>query len=674
MNVHFKQIVLSIVASCLFAACQDTDVPAVQGNEETSRAENTVTTYLRVNLNTVGESSSRGESDGYTNGTTTNNPGNIDEYTVNKVDFYFFDKNGNPYSIKENGSNIYTYSNLTGTETTPDGNNVESTWTPVMTLNLKKEDVDENGYPALMMAVVNSDQIYSGKTLEKIEAEVVSTPMNDTNVLMTSSSFYDANETYNSNTYPYAVNISEKFQDSYSKAMEKMIDVYVERLAAKVRLGIDFTDKTKINDDVVTIENIRDQSGKKVTAEIKLYAWGLNATAKKSLLMKQIDNTDNWKFTWGKNNSWNNVTDHRSYWGKSLNYIYNNEAYANSGSKGGFDLENGGDVNAEHNENDKIVLNYRSLNDYYNSEKSELGNYGSALNNDQYTLEHTPSKDHLQNMYKKDGQACVTSAILIAQLTKLGNKDVTKEILYRMNGLFYTEEDLIEYLYSLYLNNDNVVINDKTILGPNAWVIENNDIKEGDITSTVDEVTYKQIDASYFTLGDIGDGLVGLVVADKTATMLTKGRIYVYYGGKMYEYTHVDIGAGYLPNQLIEGFYDDLRQHNEDYVIPLNINGFKNGWMYYQIPIEHLAPFPDDIKYNNVGYSDNAAEGQYGVLRNHWYQITVRSISELGWGIFDPAELIVPQPRNEYIGLSFEMQVCPWHVKEYNITLDGTGN
>jgi hypothetical protein len=54
------------------------------------------------------------------------------------------------------------------------------------------------------------------------------------------------------------------------------------------------------------------------------------------------------------------------------------------------------------------------------------------------------------------------------------------------------------------------------------------------------------------------------------------------------------------------------------------IVGYKDGYMYYYATIRHLStnkPVADkDVKYNNnIKYS----EGYYGVVRNHWYDVTI---------------------------------------------------
>lgn len=622
MNVHFKYKILCLAASIALAACQDTDMP--QSQPDNDRAEETVATYLRVNLHNIGNATGRAVDGGYQSGST-------DESTVHWADFYFYDKAGQPFAVTTGNSNCIRLSNLDkSNETTTDGANVEATY-GLLTLWLK----ENNPAPARMTAVVNSNTKYIGKKLNEM-AEMNINPFTSINgktaAVMTAASFID-NDTNNNDDYPFTVRLTNEnlFRD-LTDANRKPVSVYVERLWAKVTLELDESKSWQWMDKAKQIIKVSTQSSitgeTKKTAFVQLHAWGLNATEKTSRLMKEIDNS--WTFTWGgenePNKSWNHPDYHRSYWGKSVHYKYDSNDYANSAMDGNIGEK---------------ALTYRSLKDYYDQSTKELGNAGSSLRSPQYAMEHTPSVDHLKVMYQPTGSACVTSAILIAQLLGFDENNDGKidegesligKKLYRMDGAFWNEEELMRSLYSLFATN--------------IWVV-----KEG----TSESMVYERISETYFQLTDIGDGLVGLGITDKAKNLT------LYYkdeNGEMQHYT------------ALEG---DLQTFNKEKASSLHINGFTNGWMYYNIAIEHLAPFTNGVKYNDAEYKGNyIQEGQYGVLRNHWYQITVNDIIGLGWGITNPEEPIVPQLRTDKVGVSFEVKVCPWHVYEYDFPLDST--
>ena len=88
---------------------------------------------------------------------------------------------------------------------------------------------------------------------------------------------------------------------------------------------------------------------------------------------------------------------------------------------------------------------------------------------------------------------------------------------------------------------------------------------------------------------------------------------------------------------------------------------FQNGWMYYVVPIEHLNnATPGDPK---VVY-----EGKYGMVRNHFYQVTLGQITGIGNGCYDPAdpnyhsEEIVPDDKNDIWYLAARININAWHV------------
>ena len=107
-------------------------------------------------------------------------------------------------------------------------------------------------------------------------------------------------------------------------AISNAVTVYVERLAAKVTLNVSDELPKDVNGRYpikVTVAGEDNPAGSGNIASEELYVellgWKLNATAKKSYMIKNID------ATWTDNDlgfTWNRWTDHRSHWGKSFNY------------------------------------------------------------------------------------------------------------------------------------------------------------------------------------------------------------------------------------------------------------------------------------------------------------------------------------------------------------------
>ena len=101
------------------------------------------------------------------------------------------------------------------------------------------------------------------------------------------------------------VNIAEFYlRETPEEAKTVPIDVYVERMAAKVTLKAAQTEYTL---PVVT-------AGENLSAKVTLLSWGLNGLNLQSYHFKKVD--PSWNFSW----KWNNFEAKRSYWGEDPNY------------------------------------------------------------------------------------------------------------------------------------------------------------------------------------------------------------------------------------------------------------------------------------------------------------------------------------------------------------------
>ena len=60
--------------------------------------------------------------------------------------------------------------------------------------------------------------------------------------------------------------------------------------------------------------------------------------------------------------------------------------------------------------------------------------------------------------------------------------------------------------------------------------------------------------------------------------------------------------------------------------------------MVYYVPVEHLL--------KRSGSDAAIVEGNYGVVRNHWYNINVTKVFRLGEGVFEPGDGTDEDPVN----------------------------
>lgn len=83
----------------------------------------------------------------------------------------------------------------------------------------------------------------------------------------------------------------------------------------------------------------------------------------------------------------------------------------------------------------------------------------------------------------------------------------------------------------------------------------------------------------------------------------------------------------------------------------------KNGKVYYFIPISHLA-------------TDAAKVGRYGVVRNHWYKIALKSLTGYGTPVYDETKTIDPtMPEDQATYLAAKINVLQWRVVSQDVNL-----
>ena len=101
---------------------------------------------------------------------------------------------------------------------------------------------------------------------------------------------------------------------------------------------------------------------------------------------------------------------------------------------------------------------------------------------------------------------------------------------------------------------------------------------------------------------------------------------------------------------------DEIEENAAAY-LGTNVEGYVDGKCYYQIPIEHF-PSTD-------------ANPIYGVVRNHWYQLSINKVKHIGEAVYNPNVIIpqIPAEDTEYY-LAAELHVLSWKVVEQEVELD----
>ena len=85
----------------------------------------------------------------------------------------------------------------------------------------------------------------------------------------------------------------------------------------------------------------------------------------------------------------------------------------------------------------------------------------------------------------------------------------------------------------------------------------------------------------------------------------------------------------------------------------------KGGMAYYYTTIKHLG--------------EKGKLGEYGIVRNHSYQISLNSIKGFGTPVYEPEKIIVPAiPSNDKTYLAAKINVLSWRVVPSQVDLDKT--
>lgn len=98
------------------------------------------------------------------------------------------------------------------------------------------------------------------------------------------------------------------------------------------------------------------------------------------------------------------------------------------------------------------------------------------------------------------------------------------------------------------------------------------------------------------------------------------------------------------------------------------ISTYLNGEAYYIARIKHfneLTPWTAGTPYNG---DNNAFLGRYGVLRNNWYDLSVTSISGLGYPDVPEVKPTVPDDENEQF-INVEVKILDWAKRSQSIDL-----
>lgn len=293
----FKLFPLALAAFA-FSACTSEEV--AENNPSTGEG---TTSYVAVNINSVGTSGSRADGD-YADGSDNENK-------INAIRFYFFTAKGDAYKMK-NGQSYVEKDNVTGA--TKDNPNVEKITDAMLVIEGATATA-----PHSMIAVVNPGTLDAGvlkAAMTKDEVVAAVSMQNFINNGADAKDFVMSNSVYAEGNQPVWVSdITGHVATESAAAMQNPVDIYVERVAAKLTSTATGAQEGKYEVGATT-------NGTPVYAVIK--GWGIAKETTDANLIKKID------ATWNDADlgfQWNHPAYFRSYWEDSRTELGENKSY-----------------------------------------------------------------------------------------------------------------------------------------------------------------------------------------------------------------------------------------------------------------------------------------------------------------------------------------------------------
>ncbi len=618
---QLNKLFAGFAAAAMLASCSGNE-PTVTPNP--GGEDNGEVAYMTISIKAP-ETGSRATTDGgYEPSDATEK-----EHSVKNVDFLFFDATGTyVFTVKADDTKF-----IPADDTKPNVEYVNGGNT-ILILN----GIDKSNYPEYVMTILNAPADFTpgsdiAETGTRLTAMAADFPANsESPFVMTTSSFLGnkngaSGEVRHDSHYSVTKLNESDFHLTAQEAKDSQtpVEIYVERLASKV--------------EVTLAGNVTEIAGKKVykisqtlaggdnntsgdaVSDVDLYisvdGWRLNATANQSYMSKQLD--AGWATT-APFAGWNIPDDWRSFWGKAYTY--------------GADLEG--------------KLFYETPK---NLTANPFGFDGTNQGNVQYCYENTNFPDDIftdVNVGMEFGDRTVavqtskvTHVALLTNIWQLGadGTSLTAPSLVQFQGIVFTETAYKNMLLNQLKNAGNL----------NFWRYTGSST---DPTTDITTENWKTVSSDDFEMvRDESEGHKVGQVKIVAKTLAAADKIYkrVEKDGTV---SFEDITATY--KATVDNLLANL---NGDKVAV----GSNSGTAIYYIPVEHLA-----------ATGNQAIEGYYGVVRNHWYKISINSFKRIGHLVFEPetddTPLIPDDPDDSMFYVGANVNILSWKVVNQNVS------
>lgn len=675
--MRLKHFLLGGAIVGIMCSCSDD----IDRAEDGKIMENETTTYVRLSIIGKG-ATTRAEEYKYEYGST-------DENDVEEILLAFYDAGRNYV-----GTTRYTVKDakeVLGNPGHPLGGTVERKLTVVVPVTLP-ENIN---YPKYVVAYVNPTSKSGDLGTDKLEdamgkiRERAEISPNGART-MNNSVYFNAETGYArfATEVDFHTNFFETMEEA-ENADKATIEITVERMEAKVRLS---TPLAEINPAAFeTTSGI--ETDTKYTLEFVPEAWFVNGTEKRSFLLKNF-RSNRVNFTSGnytdtdfgmslnllkeafKNTSdtrdeqINDPANLRSYWAIDPTYFYDvnnaDELYPNVS----YDVKyNEGLVNPKAKEYPLRYRSYKKVTEEWAGHTStNYVKFDGNVKTHEYVPENTMSSNTLKST---DAMASMTSVVLVGRYVV---KNAAGTMVFDGNT---TNIDSSFYVRHETENKKLVMLSDKEAKeffierGGSTLFVQSRD-KDGNVIENAFEPLRAAhlrsglypVNHNYFEILYPNENRTGSIHPSeqwRTLTVKTEHYKDLY----MYDASADNGNGGYKQLSVAnESEISDLKlRMYSSYGV---IEKFQTGKAYFNVPLKHIwGAGSSSNKFN----ASNVLLGDYGVVRNHVYDLTINKIEGLGTGIGNINQPIVPPTDNESYYISTRLNILQWLLVSQSVDL-----
>lgn len=620
LKLLFAGLPLALLASC------SADAPD-SGNQGV--ADKSETRYLKVNLVNAGGDGTRAIGDtpetDYANGTEAENK-------IRTVDFYLYDADKNYHSHVPMGLTAAVDPTKPSDAQQAAKPSVHGFYEANVPINL----VQGEKMPQYVICIVNAvhtENFYEGLSMEQAQAELLDKFYSHegdgkTYFSMNNSVYYGLDEvTGQENQLIMAtpfdtdklLTMTELEKLPADKVEDVVVDIYVERYAAKVNFSI--------NEGAVKTF----KAANSIELEFTPLKWGVNAYEKEFFFLKSFRQENQTGLNFmpydGLNailfSGWNKPEHFRSFWARTPGYYEDNYPLVAD------------DILDVEDEDYPYMVYYQSANTAQNT-----------IGQPQYIIESTLKGSRLTGDNMPDQYLPLTSipsVVLVGQY-KIGGEAKT----------FYTYQKNADGLPEIYAANNGDIAGVKTIhdrlLETQTVILKQNGtgytpVRQADLTPGANTFTVEHPKKDVRTGLKLGGDLVTLQINAANSG-------FYYYDSDTKQYT--EINSTEAINKANRLLYQNLG----------GAHAYIDGMAFFSAPIQHWGWYRENNDNKELPMADwdwsKMKTGDFGIVRNHIYTINIQTIAGLGTGIISTDDPLLPPTDKVSYAVKFRVNIQKW--------------